>query len=69
VARPKREHCRACGRHIRECGSLSKRGKCVECGTRAITEAARQIEAREGPYYDKYKREIAAYSRSLTGVE
>lgn len=61
----KREHCRDCGRHIDECGTLSKRGKCQSCGMGNMLAAATQIENRSGPYYDKWRREVIAVGRRL----
>lgn len=61
----KRETCRDCGTHVSECGALSKRGKCERCGIRNMTQAAVQIENRQGPYYDKWRREVTAAGLTL----
>lgn len=34
----RREHCVLCGRHESECGKLSLRHRCEECGIRAHIE-------------------------------
>lgn len=61
----KRETCRDCGKHISECGPLSKRGKCVSCGIRNMTQAATQVENRQGPYYAKWREGMVEAGRRV----
>jgi hypothetical protein len=65
VAGGRREHCRDCKRHIDECGKLSQRGKCMDCGVGNAVAAAQQIEAREGPYYDKWRASMVEVGRRV----
>lgn len=41
VGRPRTEHCKQCGRHVIQCGSLSKRKLCVDCAGRNLAESLR----------------------------
>ncbi len=57
--------CKVCGEHPGEEG-LSKRGLCEACELRRMTEAARQMAAKEGPYYERWKVGRAEAKRSRT---
>lgn len=60
MARPKREHCRECGRHVDECGPLSKRGLCLDDSARRMVEHNDQLAAHSGPWFDKWRASVAA---------
>ena len=55
MARPKRETCVHCERHIDECGPLSARGKCLDCGIGRALDAAEQLRAHRGPLFEKWR--------------
>lgn len=51
-----RECCAACGRHEDDVGRLSGRRLCVDCSSSRAVEAARQMAAKEGEYYERWLR-------------
>lgn len=56
-----RTDCRVCGRHVSECGPLSARGKCGECGERRMRENHAQLLAHSGPFFLHWRtRSLAA---------
>lgn len=46
--------CRVCGRTEAEAGRISHTARCADCATKAMLEARRQIQNREGPIYDHW---------------
>lgn len=60
MARPRRIFCRRCYRHVSECGPLSARGRCVECGEGAMLANARELAAHSGPAVLRWRRGVAA---------
>lgn len=55
-----RSHCKGCGRHRSECGRLSARGRCVDCGRGAMERNAEQLAAHDGAYFDHWRERCAA---------
>lgn len=55
-----RVSCRICERHISECGSLSKRGKCSECAHAMVLANLQGLGAhggrQGGPFFDHWRR-------------
>lgn len=51
--------CRSCGRHLDECGPLSARGKCEDCGVAGVEAAVTAMFAGQGPIYDKWLQNTA----------
>lgn len=49
-----RKTCKRCKRPTNECGQLSRYGNCTDCAIELQAEAARQMAAKEGPYYDRW---------------
>ena len=57
--------CKVCQRHVSECGDLSRRGKCLDCG-QALREAnIYGLITHTGPFHDHWRRQMAA---SVGGV-
>lgn len=54
MARAKTVHCKHCERHVDECGPLSARKVCEDCGIGRTTQAVNELIARRGPMYDRY---------------
>jgi hypothetical protein len=52
--------CKACGRHVSECGQLSARAKCYDCGGSRMVENARQLSEHSGPWFDHWRRRSLA---------
>lgn len=52
-SRKKRVQCRKCKRKL----PLNRKGFCAECAEKRFLDAIGQMKAKEGPFYDKYKRE------------
>lgn len=53
----RRTHCVTCSKPIADCGRLSTRGKCQECGDRRLIENAMQLHAHSGPFFDHWLRQ------------
>jgi predicted amidophosphoribosyltransferase len=51
-----RTACKGCFRPIAECGSLSARGLCDDCGTARREANLACLVLRQGPYFDHWKR-------------
>lgn len=49
-----------CDRHVDECGPLSARGKCEDCGIAGVEEAVTAMYAGRGPLYEKWAENTAA---------
>lgn len=48
----------------RECETLAvvnRKGYCDECATRRLHDSYRQMHAKEGPFYDKWRASMLAY--------
>ena len=56
------QHCHGCDRHVSECGPLSARYRCVDCGVSAMLENATQLREHRGPRFDQWRL------RSLAGL-
>lgn len=59
--------CHGCDRHVDECGPLSARYKCQECGEREMLENRRELMAQAGgPRFDHWRaRTLAAFGVGL----
>jgi len=55
----RRVHCRVCGKHEREVGSISWRGKCGPCGKAVYESAVDQIHYHVGPEFHHWRRKMA----------
>lgn len=47
--------CRGCGKQMKVGSNKRNAPQCTDCGVKASTDAARQMHARSGPYYDAWK--------------
>ncbi len=56
--RPRRVTCRKCERHVDECGSLSARGLCLDCGIGETVRNAYGLHNMERPYLDRWRRGV-----------
>ena len=57
-----RENCIYCERHVSECGKLSLRGICLDCGSRREVDNYRDLRQHSGPFFDHWrKRSLAAF--------
>lgn len=56
----RRKRCRSCGRHEDECGPISWRGKCHDCGQ--ILQAAGIVQQANhtGPVFEHWRNRVAA---------
>ena len=52
--------CRACGRHVRDVGPISWRGKCGDCGPRLAMENQDALHYKRGPELTRWRRAMAA---------
>lgn len=52
--------CKRCGRHRSECGKLSARYVCADCGDVNSTVNRQQLRAHAGPYFDHWRRRSLA---------
>ena len=59
--------CIACGKPGEPGKELSYRGKCRTCSTTRATEAAEQMAAKHGPYYDRWREAYIAAALDLAG--
>lgn len=61
---PNRGHngyfCRVCGRHRNECGKLSARYKCAECGDERMVTNWNELREHSGPAFDHWRRRTLA---------
>jgi len=57
--------CKLCGRHRDECGQLSARGKCADCGDGRMSENLAQLRQHAGPHYRAWQRGII---EGVTGI-
>lgn len=64
-ARRKYTVCEHCGEPPTVDNPLSARGKHAECAITRMTEAAVQMRAQEGPYYDQWRKSMAHHFRRL----
>lgn len=55
-----RTHCRVCERHVDECGKLSARGKCADCGNARLEANHWQLIEHRGPFFDHWRRRTLA---------
>ncbi len=60
MPRPKRVRCRGCDRHIDECGPLSARKLCEDCGVAGIEQAVEQMFTGRGAIYERWAANTAA---------
>jgi len=56
----RRVTCRHCGRHAREVGPISWRGKCGDCGTLLATLAMDDLHYHQGPIFKRWRQRSAA---------
>ena len=64
MGRPKVTHlCAGCGKPTPRRGRATEGVRCVECSVDRHEEAARQINAGEGPFYDKW---LAGMEKAVT---
>lgn len=57
-----RENCIHCDKHVSECGELSLRGICGECGAKRAIENYRDLRQHSGPFFEHWRRRsLAAY--------
>lgn len=61
----RRRTCRACGKHEREVGSISWRGKCSSCSYMLQVSNAVALHTKHGPEFVRWRRAMAA---SVGGV-
>lgn len=52
--------CKGCDRHVDECGPLSARYLCAECGERRMIENRRDLQSLSGPYFHHFRRRLVA---------
>lgn len=52
--------CRRCGRDVEECGPLSARYRCAECGEGEMIYNVRELKAHAGPRFHRWRRGVAA---------
>jgi hypothetical protein len=57
--RPKIRHCKVCGAET-DPADLSLHKKCPACTARLMDENNSQLAAHNGPYFDKWRRAMAA---------
>ena len=57
--------CRFCERHISECGPLSARGKCSDCGVGKQAATIIDMHTHSGYFFQRWRRGMAA---SVGGV-
>ena len=64
--RKRPDRCRTCNKPATAERTISFRGYCADCGLHAGSEAARQLHAKSGPYYDQWlKSYIEGQTRAL----
>lgn len=63
MGRPRRVHCRLCGKHVDTCGPLSARGNCSPCGVARLIAQNRQMKAKSGPIYEEWCRRMDWYKQ------
>ena len=51
--------CHGCGRHRDDCGPLSARYKCAECGDGAALRNVRELRSHTGESLEKWRRGMA----------
>ena len=71
MSRPKRQRlCKLCGRDETESHRLTERSYCLECGITVSIGVVRQLAAKSGPAYDKWREAVlkAALKESGVGV-
>ncbi len=52
--------CHGCERHVSECGKLSARYKCKDCGDGNHIAEVHQMRAHNGPYWQHWRKRMAA---------
>lgn len=62
----KRVHCVCCERHVDECGPLSARYRCQQCGIERLTENLLALHHRQG---DGYERWVAGMARAVQRLQ
>jgi transposase-like protein len=62
----KRVRCVHCERHVDECGPLSRRYKCEDCGRDRLLENMTGLHNREG---DAYSRWVSAQIRAAQRLQ
>lgn len=55
----KKQNCKFCNRHIDECGPLSARYLCVDCGHARVRENLANLHYHNGAYFENWRRKHA----------
>jgi ribosomal protein L37E len=58
--------CKRCGREVEH---VSKKGLCIDCGMGAVQEAAKQMQEKKGPIYEKQRARIQEIKQHAKLVE
>jgi hypothetical protein len=59
---PRRYHglnCKVCGRHVNDCGTLSTRGKCADCGLGLAVMGITEMRKHTGGTFHKWRQNMA----------
>lgn len=59
LGRPRRQTCRGCGNPHPDREGLNQKGYCLTCAIGRQVASAEQMQAREGPHYDKWRQRMA----------
>lgn len=59
VARPRVVNCTVCSRHIAECGPLSARKRCIDCGVGEGIKQNQEMAHHSGEYFLDWRRRMA----------
>lgn len=54
------DRCKRCDRPVSECGPLSARYRCADCGEGEMLENVRELKAHHGPRFHRWRRGVAA---------
>lgn len=52
--------CKRCERHVDECGPLSARYLCADCGEGALLNNRRHLREHEGHWFQHWRRRVVA---------
>lgn len=56
----RRRTCKVCRRRVADCGDISWRGKCRECGPQMMLDAIDELHEHRGPTFHYWRLRIAA---------
>ena len=69
MSRPKGKRlCKLCGRAETEDHHLTERSYCLECGITVSIGVVRQLAAKSGPAYDKWRKAVLESALKENGV-